>query len=401
MEVSKSVHVMSKPTGSVCNLDCDYCFYLEKEKLYPERNANWQMSDETLEAYIRQHIEAQHTDHVTFAWQGGEPLMMGIVFFQRALKLQHQYANGKTIDNTLQTNGVLLNDEWCALFKQNNFLIGISIDGPKHLHDKHRTTRSGKGSYQKVVEGIRLLRIHGVQFNTLTVVGSHNVDHAIEVYQHLKSLGSDCHQYIPLVERTSEQPTKDGIYLVSPEHNVAASVTDWSAPSLKFGRFLSAIFDYWVRNDVGTIFVPYFENTLAGWAGEQGNMCTLAPRCGSAFALEANGDVYNCDHYVYPEFKLGNLHSRTLNEMNFSQQNYEFGMKKKDLNAQCKSCSFLQLCNGGCPKQRFVPRIGDHAHNYLCEGYYQFFSHTQGKMLEMCKLWFEGRALTEIMANKR
>ncbi|MDG3086168.1 anaerobic sulfatase maturase [Vibrio hannami] len=397
MEVSKSVHVMSKPTGSVCNLDCDYCFYLEKDKLYPERNDNWKMADKTLEVYIKQHIEAQHTNQVTFAWQGGEPLMMGVGFFKRALQLQKKYANGKSIENTLQTNGLLLNDEWCKLFKENNFLIGISIDGPEHLHDKYRTNRSGKGSYQKVKSAIEMLRTYQIEFNTLTVVGSHNVDYALEVYSHLKLLGSQFHQYIPLVERSAVQPTAEGIYLISPEHNSLAQVTEWSVPSLKFGQFLATIFEYWVKKDVGQIFVPYFDNTLAGWAGEQGNMCTMAERCGSAFAMEANGDVYNCDHYVYPEFKLGNIHSTSINEMNFSTQNYEFGIKKKELNNKCKQCRYVKLCHGGCPKQRFVSQANDLPHNYLCEGYEHFFKQSEAKMKVMCDLWFRGRSPAEVM----
>ncbi|WP_213864431.1 anaerobic sulfatase maturase [Vibrio crassostreae] len=397
MEVSKSVHIMSKPTGSVCNLDCDYCFYLEKEKLYPERNTNWKMSDETLEVYIEQHILAQHTDHVTFAWQGGEPLMMGIEFYQKAVQLQNKYAKGKSIENTLQTNGLLLNNEWCQFFKKNHFLIGISIDGPEHLHDKYRTSRSGKGSYRKVVQAIDLLRAHHVQFNTLTVIGSHNVDHALEVYQHLKALGSEVHQYIPLVERAAAKPTLEGLYLVDPEHDSAAKLTEWSVPSLKFGQFLATIFDYWVKHDVGQIFVPYFDNTLAGWAGEQGNMCTMAPRCGSAFAMEANGDIYNCDHYVYPEHKLGNIHSKTINEMNFSTQNYEFGIKKKDLSEKCKKCPYVKLCNGGCPKQRFIPRADDFSDNYLCAGYKHFFHSSEAKMKAMRDLWFAGRSPAEVM----
>ncbi|WP_139684827.1 anaerobic sulfatase maturase [Vibrio tasmaniensis] len=397
MEVSKSVHIMSKPTGSVCNLDCDYCFYLEKEKLYPERNTNWKMSDETLEVYIEQHILAQHTDHVTFAWQGGEPLMMGIEFYKKAVQLQNKYAKGKSIENTLQTNGLLLNNEWCQFFKTNHFLIGISIDGPEHLHNKYRTSRSGKGSYRKVVQAIDLLRAHHVQFNTLTVIGSHNVDHALEVYLHLKALGSEVHQYIPLVERAATKPTFEGLYLVDPEHDSAAKLTEWSVPSLKFGQFLTTIFDYWVKHDVGQVFVPYFDNTLAGWAGEQGNMCTMAPRCGSAFAMEANGDIYNCDHYVYPEHKLGNIHSKTINEMNFSTQNYEFAIKKKDLSEKCKQCPYIKLCNGGCPKQRFIPRANSSPDNYLCAGYEHFFHSSEAKMKAMCDLWFAGRSPAEVM----
>lgn len=398
MEVSNSVHVMSKPTGSVCNLDCDYCFYLEKDKLYPTRGRDWKMSLETLEVYIKQHIEAQNTDTVTFAWQGGEPLLMGIEFFQQALIFQQRFGAGKHIENTIQTNGILLNETWCHFLKQHQFLVGISIDGPEHLHDKYRKSRSGKGSYQKVKSAILLLKKYAIEFNTLTVVNSDNVEHPIELYRHLKELGSNYHQYIPLVERSAKQPTQEGLYLVSPDHLGVATVTEWSVPSVKFGQFLAAIFDEWIKTDVGHVFVPYFENTLAGWAGEKGFMCTLAPRCGSAFALESNGDIYNCDHYVYPEFKLGNIHSKTINEMNFSRNNELFGLNKAPKSEDCKQCPYLNLCNGGCPKHRFVTEFGQQEpQNYLCQGYKYFFAHSKKKMCIMRDLWHSDRSPAEVM----
>jgi len=401
MEVSSSVHVMTKPTGSVCNLDCTYCFYLEKGKLYPDRQQNWMMSDATLEQYIKQQITAQHTDKVTFAWQGGEPTMMGLDFYKKAVALQKNFANGRQIENTLQTNGLLLNDEWCEFFKKQHFLIGISIDGPEYLHDAYRKTRSGKGSYKKVVEAIELLNKYRVDYNTLTVVSDVNAAHGLEVYQHLKSLGSLYHQYIPLVERHAQTPTKDGLYLVDPSYAEVADVTEWSVPSQAFGTFLSDIFEYWVKHDVGQVFVPYFDNTLAGWAGEDGFMCTMAARCGSAFALEANGDVYNCDHYVYPEYKLGNIHETRIDDMNKSRANYEFGMAKKiTLSDDCKSCDYLKLCGGGCPKQRFsLSSAGKPEQSYLCHGYKMFFKASEDKMKKMSELWHLGRSPADIMLS--
>lgn len=393
-------HVMAKPSSSQCNIDCHYCFYLEKEKLYPDqtKHSNW-MNDETLDLFIRQHIEAQASDHVVFAWQGGEPCLMGLDFFKKAVALQKQYAKGKSIENTFQTNGLLINDAWCEFFAKHQFLVGISLDGPEHLHDTYRKTRSGKGTYQKVIRAIQCFQKHGVTYNTLSVVSQANYKHALEVYQHLKSLGSDVHQYIPLVERQKINPFEGELILISPDHQVESEIAAWSVPAEGYGRFLVDIFNYWVKHDVGRVFVPMFENMLAIKAKQGGNLCTQAPSCGSAFALESNGDLYNCDHYVYPENKLGNIYQTTIKAMNQSQQNIEFGQKKStQLSNDCKQCRFIELCYGGCPKHRFMPTSqGETIQNYLCPSYKKLFQSTESKIEQMVQLWQQGFDMTSIM----
>ncbi|MDR9827454.1 anaerobic sulfatase maturase [Vibrio sp. FNV 38] len=382
-----SCHVMAKPSGSVCNIDCKYCFYLEKEQLYPERKKNWKMSEQTLEVYIRQHIEAQKTNEVQFAWQGGEPTMLGIDFYKKVVELCEIYKGDKLIHHAFQTNGLVLDDEWCQFFKENNFLVGISIDGPEHLHDYYRKTRSNKGTYRKVIVAIELLKKYQIEFNTLTVVSAENAKHPLDVYNSLKEIGSSYIQFIPLVERESGIKSDDKQVLAAPgEYQV--SMTPWSVGSEQFGDFLSTIFDHWVRNDVGKIFVQMFDSTLASWLGEQAGMCFFAERCGHAFALEANGDLYQCDHYVYPEYKLGNIHERTIDEMNQSSAAIKFGEEKQTLlNEQCKSCTYKFACHGGCPKHRFeAGNSGKIGHNYLCQGYYKFFSHSENKMKIMGSL---------------
>lgn len=368
-------HVMAKPTGSVCNIDCTYCFYLEKEALYPERNKNWRMSDDTLETYISQHIAAQSGNHVIFAWQGGEPTMMGLPFFRRVVELCDKYANGKKIEHALQTNGIVLNDEWARFFAENHFLIGLSIDGPAHVHNQYRVNRAGKGTHEQVVAAMALLKAHHVEFNTLTVVGKHNVGHAREVYDFLLAAGSRHMQFIPLVERMSTTESSV-LNLVLPGES-AASLAPWTVPSWQFGEFLNHIFDVWIRRDVGRISVQMFDVALAAWTGQPPVLCVHSETCGHAFALESNGDLYNCDHFVYPEHLLGNIHQQSIEEMNNSEQAIAFGQAKRDtLTPDCRRCDFRFVCHGGCPKHRFaVSPTGHPGHNYLCAGYKHFFQH--------------------------
>lgn len=368
-------HVMAKPTGSVCNIDCTYCFYLEKEALYPERNTHWQMSDETLERYIRQHIDAQAGDSVTFAWQGGEPTMMGLAFFRRVMALCDKYAGGKKITHALQTNGILLDDAWARFFAEHRFLIGLSIDGPAALHNQYRVNRAGKGTHDRVMAAMSLLKAHHVEFNTLTVVGKHNVEHALEVYEFLVAAGSRYIQFIPLVERLSNDASS-ALQLVLPGES-AARLAPWTVPSWQFGDFLCQIFDLWVRRDVERVSVQMFDVALAAWAGQPPVLCVHSATCGHAFALESNGDLYNCDHFVYPEHKLGNIHQQTIHELNHSEQAIAFGQAKEDrLTADCRRCEFRPVCHGGCPKHRFAVSPGGHpGHNYLCAGYKHFFKH--------------------------
>ncbi len=391
----KSCQVMIKPTGSVCNLDCQYCFYLEKEKLYPDRNNNFRMSESTLENLVQQHIAAQEIDEVIFAWQGGEPTLMGIDFYRKAVALQKRYANGKRVINTFQTNGVLVDDRWCAFFKEHAFLVGISIDGDAVMHDKWRVTRSGKPTHKKVEQAIYSLRRHGVEFNTLTVVSQANASQPLDVYRYLKDAGSQYMQFIPLVERGNI--TGDGKQLAHPKES-QTQVMPWSVGSMQFGKFLSAIFDVWIREDIGNISVQLFEQTLAAWCDLPPQVCIFAPRCGSAFALEMNGDVYNCDHYVYADYKLGNINQTSLKEMNNGAQNLDFAENKyRNLSGECHSCPWLFACYGGCPKHRFLRSLtGDTKQNYLCEGYRYFFNHTAEIMGAMKTLFQHGHSPADI-----
>lgn len=390
-------HVMAKPTGSVCNIDCTYCFYLEKEALYPERNKNWRMSDETLEKYIQQQIAAQSGNRVIFAWQGGEPTMMGLGFFRRVVALCAHYANGKKIEHALQTNGIVLNDEWAQFFAEHHFLVGLSIDGPAHLHNQYRVNRAGKGTHEQVMAAMALLKAHGVQFNTLTVVGKHNVSHAREVYDFLLASGSRHMQFIPLVERMSTSQTTV-LNLVMPGES-AATLTPWTVPSWQFGEFLSQIFDVWIRRDVGRVSVQMFDVAFAAWNGQPPVLCVHSETCGHAFALESNGDLYNCDHFVYPEHLLGNIHQQSIEVMNNSEQARTFGEAKRDgLTADCNRCDFRFVCHGGCPKHRFAVSPGGHiGHNYLCAGYQHFFKHITRVMNVWREILADGHSPTTIM----
>lgn len=393
-------HVMAKPTGSICNLDCSYCFYLEKEKLYPERKSQWKMDPSTLEAFIKQQIDAQDYPEVTIAWQGGEPTLMGLEFFERAMELVDKHnPERKRIINTFQTNGVLINDAWCSFFKKNNFLIGLSIDGPEEFHDAYRVNRAGKPTHTKVINALNCLKKHGVEFNTLTVVNNLNVHHPIKVYEYLKSLGSTVIQFIPLIERKARTPNQQGLTLIGPDYQLEADITEWSVDSLAYGQFLSEIFKVWVKRDIGSIWVQMFEQTFAAWCEQPPQMCHFAENCGSALALEANGDVYNCDHYVYPEYKLGNLHETSIREMNLSQQSLDFGRaKRQTLSSDCQKCEFKFACHGGCPKHRFIRSSSGKAdHNYLCQGYKEFFKNSKPYMTVMRDLWKRGSAPMSIM----
>jgi uncharacterized protein len=379
MEKLPGFHVIAKPIGPICNLDCKYCFYLEKEKLYPKSagKSAWAMPDEVLEAYIRQYIETQEAPVISFAWQGGEPTLLGVEFFLKAVALQKKYANGKRIENGFQTNGVLLDDRWGEFLSENGFLVGLSIDGPRNLHDRYRVDKGGKPSFDGVIRGIEFLKRHRVEFNTLTVVNRANSQHPLEVYEFLKQIGSGFMQFIPIVERSGEAPTPEGLSLVSPAFDAAASVTGWSVDSRQYGRFLCEIFDKWVRNDVGRIFVQLFDVALEAWVGMEPSLCVFRRTCGEAMAIEHNGDLYSCDHYVYPENKLGNVIENPLLSLVSSSQQLKFGLDKWDtLPKYCLECEVRFACNGECPKHRFIRTPdGEEGLNYLCAGYKLFFKH--------------------------
>lgn len=355
---SRPLYVMLKPIGPACNLRCKYCYYLEKKDLYPDA-CNFVMSDQILEEFIEQYMNSQTMQQILFTWHGGETLMRPIAFYQKALGLQRKYAYDRQIDNCIQTNGTLLTDEWCKFFKENNFLVGISIDGPQHCHDKYRKTKDNRPSFYNVMKGITLLKKHGVEFNVMGVVNDYNVDYPLEFYNFFKKIDCRYIQFAPIVER------------------IDGKLAPWSVPSDKWGDFMIAIFDEWVKQDVGTFFVQQFDAALANWVGEKPGVCIFAKTCGHAGVMEFNGDVYSCDHFVYPEYKLGNIGNRTLTELMYSERQLKFGNDKFDkLPGQCKSCKYLFACNGECPKNRIYKTLdGEDGLNYLCEGYYKFFNH--------------------------
>ena len=377
-------HIMAKPAGPLCNLQCRYCFYLEKENLFPGKT-DFRMNDEVLESFIRQQIAAQPGSHTAFAWQGGEPALLGIDFYRKAAALQKKYVGSKIIENTFQTNGTLLNDEWCSFFKEHNFLVGLSIDGPEEFHNHYRITKGGRGSFSKVMEGLECLKKHGVDFNTLTVVQKHNSQKPLEVYHFLKEIGSGFMQFIPIVERTSVTKTQDGLHLVPPDSKEEAKVTEWSVRPKQYGVFLSSIFNEWVRNDVGRYYVQIFDIALEAWYGMNPSLCIFRRTCGDAMALEHNGDLYSCDHYVYPENRLGNILKAKLISLAHSGQQEKFGQDKLNLLPEyCRSCSVRFVCNGECPKHRFSQTPdGKDGLNYLCEGYKHFFNHIDPYMKYM------------------
>jgi uncharacterized protein len=371
--LSDTFHIMAKPTGAICNLDCEYCFYLEKEKLYPLVK-NWTMPDDVLEKYVKEYIQSQKVPEIIFAWQGGEPTLLGIDFFKKAVQLQKKYSDGKKIENTFQTNGILLNDDWCIFFLENNFLIGLSIDGPSEIHDKYRVHKGGQPSFDKVMVGLEYLKKHNVEFNTLTCVQKDNSYKPLEVYEFLKEISSKFMQFIPIVERKSLNETSE-LKLVLHTYKEEAALTDWSVEPLQYGKFLLEIFDRWVRNDVGKYYVQIFDVSLGLWHGLGSSLCVFKETCGRALAMEHNGDVYSCDHFVYPENKLGNIMEESLNKIVDSKQQLQFATDKKTKLPQfCINCDVRFACNGECPKHRFIKTSdGEEGLNYLCAGYKYFF----------------------------
>ena len=406
---TRPFHVMSKPIGPICNLDCKYCFYLEKESLY-KGERKWAMPEPLLEGYIRQYIHSQpgHGE-INFAWQGGEPTLLGVGYFRRILELQQKHADGRPIVNMLQTNGTLLDDEWCAFLAENRFLVGVSVDGPKDLHDAYRLDKQQQGTFDRVVRGIGLLKKHGAEFNTLTVVNRLNSQEPLKVYRFLREMGSGFIQFIPLVERTAtdDAPFKhQGLWLQGPPDVDAgeryfAPVTDWSVRARDYGRFLCEIFDEWVRRDVGKTFVQMFDVALGNWLhkGKGGGLCVFSETCGSAMAIEHNGDVYSCDHYVYPRYKLGNIADIPLGLMVESPFQKKFGADKRDtLPAFCRECEVRFACHGECPKHRFIKTpAGEEGLNYLCQAYKLFFNHVDPHMRAMTAMLQQRRPPAMIM----
>ena len=368
------LYVMLKPTGSRCNLACRYCYYLEKQNFYPEQVP---LSDELLETFIRQYLEAQTMPQVLFTWHGGEPLLLPLSFYQRALGLQQRYARGRQIDNCLQTNGTLLTDEWCEFLRENHFLVGISIDGPQTFHDAYRCH-----SFEKVMRGIRLLQKHHVEWNAMATVNHLNADYPADFYRFFKDIGCQYLQFTPVVERQS-----------------GGQVTDFSVTPEQWGRFLCGVYDEWVKEDIGQIFVQLFDATLANWSGEPPGICSMSPTCGRAAAMEANGDVYSCDHFVFPNYRLGNIRQQSLTTMLYGERQQQFGRNKSaSLPRQCRECRFLFACHGECPKNRFLKdKYGEPGLNYLCKGYQQFFVHVAADMDFMKAELDAGRSPANLM----
>jgi uncharacterized protein len=382
-------HIMVKPTGAICNLNCSYCFYLKKKSLYPDKQ--FRMSDEVLKSYTRQLIEAHQTQQVTFAWQGGEPALMGIDFFRRAVELQDKYRKpGMTFGNTIQTNGTLLTDTWCEFLKENHFLVGISIDGPGQLHDVYRKDKSGRGTYERVIEGFRLLEKHGVDYNILATVNHVNGAYPLETYRFFRDeLHAEYIQFIPVVEKILD------LSGFQEECQVACE----SVLPEQWGKFLNDIFDEWVRRDVGRTFVLNFDGALAGWVGRAGTLCIFGRTCGLGLALEHNGDLYSCDHFVDSEHKLGNIVESPMIDMVSSERQRQFGLSKWDsLPEYCHRCEFLFACNGECPKNRICKTPeGAPGLNYLCPGYRAFFKRTEPYMKIMVSLLRSNRPAADIM----
>lgn len=371
---AKPLYVMLKPAGAHCNLACKYCYYLEKNKLYPTAQRHL-MSDEMLEQFTREYIEAQTMNQVLFTWHGGEPLLRSLDFYRKALSLQQKYAGGRRIDNVIQTNGTLLTDEWCEFFAQNHWLVGISIDGPQPDHDHYRLTAAGKPSWKKVMQGIKLLKKHGVEWNAMAVVNAYNANHPLEFYRFFKENGCQFLQFTPIVERLTRH--EDGRTLASLADKDEISLSEASVTPEQWGYFLCAIFDEWVRKDVGKIFVEIFDCTLANWMGISPGICAYSKECGHAGVMEHNGDVYSCDHFVFPEYKLGNIRDHSLIDMLYGEQQQEFSrLKHSSLPRQCKECDMEFACHGECPKNRFMKdKYGDSGLNYLCLGYYHYYQH--------------------------
>ncbi|MBJ7223940.1 MULTISPECIES: anaerobic sulfatase maturase [unclassified Brenneria] len=392
--------LMAKPSGSVCNIDCSYCFYLEKEHLYPERKSRWKMDGETLENYIRKNISGQQADVVDFLWQGGEPTLLGIDFFREALRLQNQYRGGKRINNFFQTNGINIDDDWARFLKENQFLVGLSIDGDRISNDAHRLTRSGKSTFDAVMQGLEALKRHRVEFNTLTVVNAENVKRPLDVYHFLKRIGSRYMQFIPLVERRAAQPDANGLMLIQPDFSGQCSVTEWSVPAKAYGRFLNTIFDYWVQHDLGNVFVMNFEHTLTKMTGQL-SACVINETCGGNLIVESNGDVYSCDHFVYPEHKLGNINQDDLVSLVNSPRNIAFGQHKlKNISKDCLNCAVRPVCHGGCPKHRFeISSDGRPNKNYFCDGFKTHLLHVLPRMQSLLTQMVRKESMKKIRRN--
>ena len=385
----QAFNIMLKPAGSLCNLDCHYCYYLDKAEIYGGHEPR--MSEQMLEKTVKEYIAANDVNEVTFNWHGGEPLVLGLDFYLKAMEFEAKYADGKIIHNTIQTNGTLITPQWAEFFRSHNFLVGISIDGPKDIHDKYRKDKGGQPTFDKVIKGLYELRRAGVEFNTMTTVSRAGEGRGLEVYQFLKYIGGRYMQFMPVLEHVKYPTDANGRllkkarpFIVDP-HEEGARLAPWSVSSTGFGRYMCDIFDWWVRNDVGRYFVNLFDATLANWCSQQPGTCVYADTCGGNSVIEHNGDLYPCDHFVYPKYRLGNISEKSIREMMNSAEQLRFGIDKRNgLPGKCLNCKYLCLCHGECPKHRFNRTdTGETGLCALCEGYYMFYRHTEPYMLKM------------------
>jgi len=397
------MHIVAKPIGPACNLDCAYCFYLEKKALYGS-GEDFRMPDEVLAAFIGRYVEAQPTPVVEFVWQGGEPTLLGVDFFRRVVELQRPFAGRKTITNSLQTNGTLLDDAWCRFLKQHNFMVGISLDGPREVHDRYRRDKAGNGTFDAVMRGLKLLQKHGVEYNVMASVARETARRPLEVYRFFKKLKVEFIQFVPIIERRPDEAARSrGLSLALPavldREEVNADVTPWTVDPEEYGDFLIAVYEEWVRNDVGKVFVMNFEWVLNAWIGNPSPVCVHADSCGRSLAIEHNGDLFACDHYVYPEYRLGNIMTDSLAEMVAKSPDIGCGARKQtSLPSWCGKCEVLAACRGGCPKHRFSATFqGEPGLHYLCTGYKKFFRHIRKYLRVMTQLLENGLSPALVM----
>ncbi len=400
---AQGIHVVAKPIGPLCNLNCEYCFYLEKQALFGP-NENYRMSDDVLSAFITNYVKSQPTPVIEFVWQGGEPTLLGIDFFKRVVEIQKRFSGAKTIANSLQTNGTLLDDEWCRFLKKHNFMVGISLDGPKQIHDRYRRDRKGAGTFDKVMRGLRLLQKHKVDYNVLASVARETATKALDVYRFFKKEGVEFIQFAPVVERAAgPEDASQGLRLAGPaalhKEEEQTEVTPWSVIPEEYGDFLIDIYEEWVRHDVGTVFVMNFEWVLNAWIGNPSPVCVHAKKCGRSVVIEHNGDVYACDHCVYPQYRLGNITTDKLSRMVELSLQSGFGVKKEAvLPSWCSECEVLAACQGGCPKHRFEKTYYDEPGlQYLCPGYKKFFLHIRKYLRVMATLLEHGLPASRVM----
>ena len=399
---ARPLYVMCKPAGSACNLACEYCYYLEKSKMFRPaegRAPSMVMTDDMLEDFTRLYLQSQTQPRALFTWHGGEALMRPLSFYRRALELQRKYGAGMVIDNCIQTNGTMLTDEWCRFFRDNGWLVGVSVDGPREFHDEYRRNRVGQPSFRKVMQGIELLKKHGVDWNGMAVVNDYNADHPREFYQFFKDIECRYIQFTPIVERLTRHTDGRRLAAVG-DGGSGVELAPFSVSPGQWGRFLCEVFDEWVCDDVGTYFIQLFDAVLANYLGEQPGVCSMARTCGHAGVMEYNGDVFSCDHFVFPEYRLGNIRTHTLVEMMHGERQTRFGLAKRDsLPGYCRRCPWLDICNGECPKNRFgVTPDGEPGLNYLCEGYRRFYAHSAEAMRYMRDALRDGRPASDVMS---